>query len=399
MKKYLADFLLTYIKFFAKIQLNKVRLIQKIKKQPLLTIGITGSAGKTSTLKACQAALSPHFVIKTNQGYNSESGLPLSLLNLKITNYNLFSWFLIIILAPIKIITNWQSYQLLILEMGIDSPFWPKNMDYLLSITSIDIAIILNISSVHLINFKSIDQLAQEKLKLANQAKTVIVNPNDKLIKKYNHNKNTIEIIPTKIKMDNYYLPQIYQLTFGAATTLAKTLNIPLNQAIKNIKDNLILPLSRSSILKGIKDTTIIDSSYNSSPLATKELLDFLSTFKTKKIAILGDMRELGSKSQDEHIKIYQQATKTADIIISVGSETKKYFGPQANKFDNWWTALNFLKHQIKGKETILIKGSQNTIYLEELIKGILKNKSDSKKLCRQSPYWLKIKNQFKQKN
>jgi len=398
-KKFLANFLLTYIKFFAKIQLNKVRLIQKIKKQPLVTIGITGSTGKTSTLQACQSALSSHFTIKTNQGYNSETGLPLSLLNLKITNYNLFFWFLILILAPIKILINWQSYQLLILEMGIDSPKWPKNMDYLLSITNIDIAIILNITSVHLVNFKSIDQLAQEKLKLANQAKTVIINPNDKLIKKYNTNKNTIEIIPTKIKMDNYYLPQIYQLTFGAATTLAKTLNIPLNQAIKNIKDNLILPPSRSSILKGTKDTTIIDSSYNSSPLATKELLDFLATFKSKKIAVLGDMRELGKKSQDEHIKIYQQAIKSADIIISVGPETKKYFASKANNFKNWWTALDFLKTQLKGKETILVKGSQNTIYLEELVKSILKNSSDSQKLCRQSPYWLKVKAKFKQEN
>jgi UDP-N-acetylmuramoyl-tripeptide--D-alanyl-D-alanine ligase len=399
MKEKVSLLVLNYLKFFAKIQLGKVKLVQKLKKQDLTIVGITGSAGKTSTLQACQAALSPHFKIKTNQGFNSETGLPLSILGLKMTNYNPFSWLIIMILTPIKLLINWQSYQLLLLEMGIDSPKKPKNMEYLLSITNVDIAILLNITSVHLANFNSIDQLAKEKAKLVNQAKTAIINPQDKLVKKYNTNKNTIKIIPTKIKIKDHYLPEIYQITFGAATSLAKLLNISLSQAVQNIQKNFTLPSSRSSILKGIRDTAIIDSSYNSSPLAVKELLRFLNTFKTKRIAVLGDMRELGQASQKEHRQLYQLALDSTDLIISVGPETKQYFGDQANKFDNWWTALNFLKKNIKGKETILVKGSQNTIYLEELVKSILKNSSDSKKICRQSPYWLKTKDKFKQKS
>ena len=398
MKKNISLFVLAYLKFFAKIQLQKIRFIQKLKHRQLDIVGITGSAGKTSTLFACQTVLSPYLKVKTNDGFNSESGLPLAIIGLKIKNYNLFSWLKILLLSPLKILINWQSYDVLILEMGVDSPLWPHNMDYLLSVVKPNIGIFLNVSPVHLANFKDLDQISQEKAKLVNTAKTAIINNQDKLVKKYTQNKNIIEIIPTKIKLDHFYLPDIYQISFGAALSLARIFNINYNDAIKNLQTNFSLPPSRSSILDGIKNTTIIDSSYNSSPIACSEMLKFLNTFKTKKIAVLGDMRELGSSNESEHNKIYQQAIKTADLLISVGPETKKHFSDKTNKFNYWWQAAEFLKQQLVGGETILVKGSQTNIYLEELVKTILKNPSDSSKLCRQSKWWLKTKNKF-QKN
>lgn len=403
MKKNISLLVLNYIKFFAKIQLQKIRLIQKLKHRQLDVVGITGSAGKTSTLLACQTVLSPFLKVKTNDGYNSESGLPLSIIGLKIKNYSFFSWLKIILLSPLKILINWKSFDVLILEMGVDSPIWPHNMDYLLSIVKPNISIFLNISSVHLANFQNINQIAQEKAKLINQSKTAIINSQDKLVKQYSQNKNTINLVPTKIKLDNFYLPDIYQISFGAALCLARIFNINYQQAVKNLQTNFSLPPSRSSILKGIKNTTIIDSSYNSSPIACSEMLKFLETFKTKKIAVLGDMRELGSSNKSEHSKIYQQALKIANIIISVGPETKKFFNCRDQAcliptycFQFWWQAAEFLKQQIKGGETILVKGSQTNIYLEELVKSILQNSSDSNKLCRQSVWWLKTKNKFR---
>ena len=407
MKKYLSFFVLKYIRFFARLQLNKIRFLQKKKHKQLDIVGITGSAGKSSTLLACQSVFPVNFKIKTNDGYNSESGLPLSLLGLKITNYSPISWFSIFLLAPIKYLTNWQSYDILILEMGIDSISWPKNMDYLLSVVKPNIGIFLNVNPVHLQFFSSVDEIAQEKAKLVNQAKVAIVNQNDKLVAKYTKNLNIFPIIPTNIKFDNLFLPSIYQFSFGTALALAKLFNISYTDAYKNIQTKFTLPPSRSSILKGIKNTTIIDSSYNSSPNACEELLKFLSDFKApKRIAILGDMRELGKLSPIEHRRIYQIATKSADIIISVGPLTKKYFtNPKLSDKDGsaptynflyWWQASEYLKNIIEGNEVILVKGSQNTIYLEELVKEILENPSDSKVLCRQSKYWLKLKNKFK---
>ncbi len=397
MKKHLSFFVLKYIRFFAKLQLNKVRFLQKNKHKQLDIVGVTGSAGKSSTLLACQSVFPAKFIVKTNDGYNSESGLPLSLLNLKITNYNLISWLKILILAPIKYLTNWQTYDVLILEMGIDSISWPKNMDYLLSIVKPNIGIFLNVNPVHLQFFSSVDEIAQEKAKLVNQAKVAIINQNDKLVIKYTQNSNIFPITPTNIKFDNLVLPSVYQISFGAALALAKLFNISYSDAIKNIQTNFTLPPSRSSILKGIKNTTIIDSSYNSSPIACEELLKFLSQFKPQKtIAALGDMRELGKSSPFEHRRIYQMALKSANIIISVGPQTKKYFGPKSKKFLYWWQASEYLKDVLKGNEVILVKGSQNTIYLEELVKTILLNPSDSKLLCRQSKYWLNLKNNYK---
>ena len=395
MKKNISLLVLNYIKFFAKLQLQKIRLIQKLKHRQLDIVGITGSAGKTSTLLACETVLSPFLKVKTNDGYNSESGLPLSIVGLKIKNYSLFSWAKILLLSPLKILTNWQGFDVLILEMGVDSPTWPHNMDYLLSIVKPNISIFLNVSSVHLINFKNLDQIAYEKSKLINQSKTAIINNQDKLVKQYSQNKNIINLVPTKIKITNFYLPDIYQISFGAALSLARIFNINYNDAIKNLQTNFSLPYSRSSILNGIKNTTIIDSSYNSSPIACSEMLKFLDTFKTKKIAILGDMRELGSSTESEHQKIYQQALKIADTIISIGPETKKYFGDKSQKFDYWWQAAEYLKEQLIGNETILVKGSQTNIYLEELVKSILQNPPDSSKLCRQSAWWLKTKQNF----
>ncbi|MDD2483316.1 MAG: Mur ligase family protein [Candidatus Shapirobacteria bacterium] len=398
MKQKISLFILYYLRFFAKLQLSKVKFLQKIKGKQLDIIGITGSAGKSSALIACQSVFPKKYKIKTNNNCNSESGLPLSILGLKLNDYNFFAWFKMLILSPLKYLINWQSYDILILEMGIDSASWPKNMDYLLSVVKPNIAIFLNVSPVHLDKFNSLDQIAGEKAKLVNQAKIAIINNQDKLVKKYTQNKNIINLTPTKIRFDNFYLPDIYQVSFGAALSLAQIFNINYNEAVKNIQDNFSLPPSRSSILEGIKNTTIIDSSYNSSPIACSELLKFLSSFKSKKIAVLGDMRELGDATPEEHRKIYDQALKSADLIISVGPETSKYFGDKTQKFVNWWTAAEFLKETITGCETILVKGSQNTIFLEELVKSILKNPSDVYRICRQSKFWLKTKSNYRSK-
>lgn len=398
-KKNLSLLVLNYIRFFAKLQLTKVQFLQKKKHKQLNIVGITGSAGKSSTLIACQSVFPKKFKVETNNGCNSESGLPLSFLDLKINDYSPISWFKILFLAPIKYLTNWKTYDILILEMGVDSASWPKNMDYLLSVVKPNIGIFLNVSPVHLLCFDSLDQIAAEKAKLVNQAKVAIINPNDKLVTKYTTNKNIININPTEIKFENFFLPPVYNIGFGAALSLAQLFNIPQKEAIKNIQQNFSLPPSRSSILKGIKNTTIVDSSYNSSPIACQELLKFLSTFKTKKIAVLGDMRELGKSTPIEHRNIYAAAVKSADIIISIGPQTKKYFGPKSKKFIYWWQAVEYLQNTINGGETILIKGSQNTIYLEELIKTILADPKDSSKLCRQSPWWLQTKEKFKQDN
>lgn len=392
MKQKISLLFLKYLRFFARLQLAKIKLINP----KLIVVGITGSAGKTSTLLASQAALTPNFRVKTNYGGNSESGIPLNILGFKNPNFSFLSWLTIAVLTPFKLLLNWKVYDIYLMEMGIDSAKSPKNMSYLLSIIKPNIGVFLNVTPVHLENFSSLDQIAEEKAKLVNTAKIAIINPADPLVKKYTKNKKVISIKPIKIGISNFLLPDIYMISFGAAMTIAKTLNLQTSIAIDNLKNNFHLPPSRSSILKGINNSTIIDSSYNSSPLATSEMLNFLSSYPSPKIAVLGDMRELGAASKISHQNLYKTALNSADTIISVGSETSRFFGPKAIKFMYWWQASDYLKNILPQNATILVKGSQNTIFLEELVKELLKNYKDAKKLCRQSPYWLKLKSKFR---
>ena len=391
MKKHLSLFFLYYLRFFARLQIQKVKLINP----NLKIIGVTGSAGKTSTILACEAALKPNFKVKTTAGSNSESGIPLNILDLKTKDYSPLDWFRLAIFAPIQLFVYWPKFDVYLVEMGIDAPYEPKNMDFLLSIIKPQIGIFLNVTPVHMENFSSQEAIAAEKAKLVNFTQIAIINQNDPLVSKFTTNKNIIPIIPVNIKFDKYLLPDVYQTSFGAAIALAKILKIDQKKAVENIRNHFYLPPGRSSIFKGINNSTIIDSSYNSSPLATLEMLKFLASFPSPRIAVLGDMRELGASSKNSHQDLYQSATKYADIVISVGPETQKYFGPKAQKFPNWWSAAEFLKKTLPANATILVKGSQNTIYLEELVKQILKNPSDAKFLCRQSPYWLNLKKKF----
>jgi UDP-N-acetylmuramoyl-tripeptide--D-alanyl-D-alanine ligase len=388
---------LHYLRILAKIQLHKIHLLNLILGKKTTIVGITGSAGKTSCLLACQAALTPQFNVKTNYGGNSESGIPLSILGLKVHDFSLPDWVRLSLLAPLSLLTNWNRYDVLLLEMGIDSAQKPKNMDYLLDIVKPDIGIFLNVSSVHAQNFDNLDHIAQEKAKLINTCSKAIINATDPLVKKYCTNRNQISLKPVSLQIPEHVLPPIYDITFGATYALANMLGLNSQQTKQNILANFHLSPGRSSLLKGIKQSQIIDSSYNSSPLAAIEMLKLLKSFPPPRIAILGDMRELGKSSATEHQSLYRYALTVTKNIISVGPETQKYFGPKTQKFLYWWQASEYLKShpELISGSTILIKGSQNTIFLEELIKDLLLEPSDSTNLCRQSPYWLKTKASF----
>ena len=245
MKKHISLFFLNYLRILAKVQLTKIKLLCYIQyKSPLIIIGITGSTGKTSTLLATYAVLKNHYKTTTNSGANSETGIPLNILGIKVTGYSYFNWLKIALLVPIKLLTNWKTYQVYIVEMGIDASFSPKNMEYLLKIIKPQIAVFLNVTPVHLTNFNNLDQIAKEKAKILKNAKYAILNLSDPLVKK--HSQTRAEIIPiksTKIPLKNYLLPQIYQMSFGAAIAIAKTLGIKKSMVIKNIQKHLLYVL------------------------------------------------------------------------------------------------------------------------------------------------------------
>jgi len=155
--------------------------------------------------------------------------------------------------------------------------------------------------------------------------------------------------------------------------------------------------------LPGVGGSLIIDDTYNASPQAMKAALDTLYRLKASyKIAILGNMNELGKYSKKAHQEIGRYCDpKKIDLVITIGPDANQYLaeaakdkGCQVKTFNNPYSAGKFAKSQIKENTAILVKGSQNGVFAEEAVKLLLANSADSNKLVRQSPEWLRKKRQ-----
>jgi len=422
--KRLGFILLAYLRILSKLQLAKINLLRSFSGKPKVRIvGITGSYGKTTTMLATVSALKDSFKVKFSQGANSESGIPLNILGLKMKDYSLFDWVRVAILSPLCLLFNWEDYDIYVVEMGIDEPKEPKNMGYLLKIVRPDIGVFIGVTSVHSQQFESVvpknvsgkkrlervlNAIADEKFRLIKSLPDdgfAVLNLEDEFVLE-RASLVKAKLVPTKrIKIDfkDYVLPSEFEINFGLAVSVAKALGVNEEEAIRGIRKHFRLPPGRSSLIKGIKETLIIDSSYNSSPKAAGIMLYFLSELgrkmKRKKIAVLGDMRELGSQSKIEHENLAKIACKVADRIVLVGPLMRDYFLPEAlrlnypkdkiNHFQNAYQASDFLKKNIEGRELILVKGSQNNIFLEIVVKSLMLDKSKAGiLLCRQEDYW-----------
>ena len=158
-------------------------------------------------------------------------------------------------------------------------------------------------------------------------------------------------------------------------------------------------PPGRSSLFKGVKETTIIDSSYNANLSSIKVIGDMVSAYPVKhKIAVVGDMLELGTSAESEHEKLAKVIEDMGvERCILVGPLVVKYTYPILKKnkkiktvaFDRSDEAKESVTGSIKGGELILFKASQST-HLEVIIKDLLANPEDIAKLPRQSESWTK---------
>jgi len=406
LKKELGLIFLHYLRILSKIQLVKINLWRRLSgKRKIIVVGITGSAGKTSTMYATAAALKDDFKVKYSEKANSESGVPLNILGLKMKSYSLADWLRVAVFSPMMLLVNWRDYDIYIVEMGVDEPTEPKNMSYLLKIIQPQIGVFIGVGSVHSMQFGSLKAIADEKAKLIASLPEdgyAVLNPGDKFVgeRKNLAKAKIIKAKRVKVNFDNYVLPEVYEINFGLAVAVASVLGIRLKKAIAMIKRNFRLPPGRSSLIKGIKNTLIIDSSYNASPKAMLAMLDLLQKqsrkLEQKKIAVLGDMRELGKLAAEKHRQIARRAAATADEIILVGPLMKKFALPILQKLKRpvfWYLtagqAAKFLKKHLQGGELILVKGSQNTIFLEIIVETLMIDKNQAGSLlCRRGRFW-----------
>lgn len=437
MKQKIAFLILGYFRFFARIQLKKIN--------PLI-IGITGSAGKTSTRNAIYAVLKNRYKIKVSYKANSESGIPLNILGLTPKKFSTFEWLKLMFMCPIKILTNWEQYDIYLVEMGIDSPKPPKNMEYLLSIVNPNIGVILNAAPMHSEPFdylvkttdpqqraKEITQLiANEKGKIVTQIdsnQTAVVNvdqpeivellPNvtaklvsfgkstdaDVTIKSYkvatDGTNFTFEVESQKLELQfaGQLLPEHFAHTFAASIAVAFSLGLSLPEIKRALETNFKIPPGRSSLIEGINGSTIIDSSYNASSKPMIDMLDLLAKIPgNKKFALLGDMRELGKVAQLEHEKVARKAITVCDAIYLIGPQMKEFAAPVIEQssvpvkwFKNGYEAANYLQNQLKKNDVLLVKASQNTLLLEITVEKLMKHPEQADKLlARRGAFWDK---------
>lgn len=441
-KKQLYLFLITYLKLLAKVQ--------QLKHQSTI-IGVTGTSGKTSTLHALEATLQDFFSLKVSHKANSESGLPIDILGLSISSFSWKSWLKIILLAPWQLILYWPKHQLYIAEMAIDSPHSPKNMSYLLSIIKPHVGIFLNADTTHSETFDHLAVSTNPKQRREEIAR-LIANEKGKIIQSlpkngcailniddcnvfsfrektlvktisFGKNKNatvkfvehqpslagTIFIFEIEGKRYSTHfkkmaLPNHYGYTFCSALSCALFLKIPINKAIWALEKNFHLPTGRATLLESINQSYILDSSYNSS---LKPLLDSLKLLNQvapkRRVALLGDMRELGEQSATDHQEAARAIIKNCDLAVLVGPQMKQHTLPilKKTKLDCCWfasaiKAADYLKKALKKDDLLLVKSSQNTLLLEIAIEQLLANpKQDKKLLCRRGEYWNRKRKQF----
>ena len=423
------------LKEAAKIQLYKI-------KPTVIAVG--GSSGKTSLSNTIAIVLKQKYKVKNSSGKNSHTGIPLSILDISPGNYTSFDWIRIVFESFLKLLTNWKKYDYFVAEMGVDGPNKPNNMSYLLSILTPDIAVLTNISQEHSVYFeesvKSVNPKTKEEEVLRLIAKeenlvlssvpkkgTAVINLDDQLIKESrdliskdkitvsSKDKNTdlfvskIDSKLTSFKANITYenkeyvisikkaLPKHYAMSFALAIATCLKTGINISDAISFIEKNFSLPPGRMSVFEGIKNTTIIDSSYNNATLPPIiDLLEFLSesSGKKRKVAIIGDMRELGFMSEKLHKIVAEKIIKTVDFAILIGPLMQKYAAPilkgkiKYKSFLTFTEAKKELLNLIEKDDLILIKSSQNTLFLERAVEFLLKDKKNVKYLCRRGTIW-----------
>src|SRR3989344_4156637 len=380
MKKILVNFMLFYLRIAAWFQLKKFN--------PYI-LGVGGASGKTSLSNFIYIIFKNSFITKQGKGKNSETGIPLDVLDISIKSYSTLEWLKILFLVPLRLFFNWKRVEVYIAEMGIDSPLPPKNMSYLLKIDDENIVDLEN-------------SILANKITVSAQKHN-----SDFYIEKIQNFVNRFETTfkfqekKYKVVIKNP-LPAHFAYSFVLAIAASSTKIPDIQQSINALERNFMLPAGRMSVFQGIKDTIIFDSSYNNATLSPiLDLLDFVKEIggQRRRTGIIGDMRELGTMSKALHEEVARKILKTLDQVILIGPLTQKFMEPILKKdnfpvysFVNFTDAKTVILEEVKPKDLILIKGSQNTLFLERAVELLLKDKQDIQYLCRRGAFWDNIR-------
>lgn len=382
-------------------------------------VAVDGSIGKTSTKLAIATVLSEKLKVRYQEGnYNDLVTVPLVFFGEELPSlFNPFAW-LRAFLANQKQVKNYP-YEVVVLELGSDAPGHIAQFSKYLKV---EIGVITAITPEHMAFFGNLESVAKEELAIGQFSSLVIANSDlceEKYIKgidnlltygidhdgSYRLNlKGSSAIVSAggekllEFEANDLSKAELYSRL--AALVVGSKFGLLPDEITAGIKK--IMPFAgRMQKLAGINGSTIIDDSYNASPEAVKLALDSLYNMKSsQKIAILGNMNEMGESSELAHEEIgkYCDPAKL-ELVATIGPDANKFLaaaaeskGCKVKQFDNPYEAGEFIKPLIKSGAVILVKGSQNGVFAEEAAKALLRNPEDSQKLVRQSDAWLVAK-------
>lgn len=398
-------------------------------------VAVVGSVGKTSTKHAVATLLAQRYRVRMHEGnHNTEVSVPLAILGIDFPGslHNPLTWLRVFKAARLRI-KQPTDVDVIVQELGTDSPGDIAAFGtYLVP----DISLVTAVTPEHMEFFGTIEAVAQEELSVSAFSRFVLINRDDVEGRfaelETNPNFGTYgttgaaeyRIEQQSFTKENGYtgliyapeFPQSFEVlvtVFGehslrpamGAVAVAAKLGLAPSEIVTGL--GLVRPVpGRMNLLRGIGGTTIIDDSYNSSPAAAAAAIQTLYSIDDdnvpQRIAVLGDMRELGTTSPEEHEKIGAMCDPNLLAwVVVVGPDSAKYLAPaarlrgcQVHVAPDAIRAGEFVRSVTEDGAVILVKGSQNTIYLEECVK-ILCDMTEDVKLVRQSAEWMKTKDDY----
>ncbi len=412
-KKILYFPLAAYFSFFAKIYLKKWA--------PTVVV-ITGSQGKTTLLHLVESQLGERAIYSHHA--NSSFGVAFHILGLKRKTFGIIEWPIFFLRAPFQIFRKIIEKKIYVVEVDTDRP---GEGEFMAKFLNPNIVLWTGISRTHSMNFKVGKNETIEKVTaydfayLAEYARNLVIVNGDipEVVDEMARVKAKIEVLKKKdylsefivkeksvefkIEKNIYEIPALVPEAVACSVKMTQLLCKYFNIEMDNNFSKFILPPGRSSVLVGIKDVTIIDSSYNASLESVREMLDLFEKYpKNQKWIVLGDMIELGKYEKEEHIKLAEYIKKLNPAnIVFVGPRLSKYTYHALDKelkektvfFDGPAEALEYLLNEINGGEVILFKGAR---FLEGIIEKILYNKEDAKFLPRRDEVWQSRRKKWK---
>ena len=371
---------------------NTIKAMQEIAKYKrdgydIPVIGLTGSVGKTSTKDIIASVMSKKYkTLKTLGNYNNHIGVPLTILSLK-------------------------DHQSAVIEMGMNHE---GEIRVLTKIAKPTMCVITNVGTAHIEYLGTRENILKAKLEIIEGMEEdgliIINNDNDLLHKWYMENKNSKNIMTYGIENQSDIMAKNIRfddngstfelnidgkkyevrINVGGKHFISNSLagicvgiknDIPMEEIIKGISE-FELTKKRMEIKKGINESTIINDCYNANYDSMNAALEYLGITKAnKKIAVLGDMLELGKEEKNLHEKVGESVYKNnIDILITVGKASKniankaKELGMDEKRiftYEEKEEAIKKLQNIIEKNDYILIKAS-NSMHFDEITEKIV---------------------------